>query len=197
MSSKVGVLALQGAFSEHAACLAAAGSEVSEIRLAADLARVDGLIIPGGESTSISLLMLEYGLFDPLRELALSGFPIWGTCAGLIMLSRLSNGSYPKTLGVLDLRVDRNAYGRQIDSFESELDVPVLGSKPFRGIFIRAPKITSVGPDIEILCQQPENGPVAARQGNLLVCSFHPELSGDLRFHVYFLDIVKNAKFRN
>ncbi len=148
MSSKVGVLALQGAFSEHAACLAAAGSEVSEIRLAADLAKVDGLIIPGGESTSISLLMLAYGLFDPLKEMALSGFPIWGTCAGLIMLSGLSNDSYPKTLGVMDVRVDRNAYGRQIDSFESELDVPALGSQPFRGIFIRAPKISAVGPDI-------------------------------------------------
>lgn len=194
MYPRIGVLALQGAFVEHVACLAAAGAEVSEVRLPSDLSRIEGLVIPGGESTSISLLMSEYGLFAPLRQLALSGFPLWGTCAGLVLLSSLSKGSYPRTLGVMDVRVDRNAYGRQIDSFESELEVPVLGMQPFRGIFIRAPKISAVGPDVDVLCQQNGNGPVAVRQGNLLCCSFHPELACDLRFHQYFVEMVKGAK---
>ncbi|MDO8473466.1 MAG: pyridoxal 5'-phosphate synthase glutaminase subunit PdxT [Dehalococcoidia bacterium] len=194
MATRIGVLALQGAFSEHVTSLEQAGAETAEIRLPSGLGTIDGLVIPGGESTSISLLMSEYRMFDPICELARQGFPIWGTCAGLIMLSSLSSHFYPRTLGVMDVKVERNAYGRQLDSFEADLEIPALGVQPYRGIFIRAPKIAGVGPDVQVLCRQPGNVPVAVRQGNLLSCSFHPELSGDIRFHRYFLEIVRGRQ---
>lgn len=169
------------------------GASAVEVRLPSHLSKVEGLIIPGGESTSISLLMSEYGISRPLEDMARSGFPVWGTCAGLIMLSRLPEGSYPQTLKLMDVEVKRNAYGRQIDSFETDLGIPALGPEPFRGIFIRAPKITKVGQKVQVLCQIPKNGPVAARQHNLLCCSFHPELSNDTRFHRYFMDMVASS----
>lgn len=193
MAPKIGVLALQGAFSEHVAMLERLEAKPVEVRLPSQLSGLEGLIIPGGESTSISLLMSEYGMARPIQDMARAGIPLCGTCAGLIMLSRMTHGAYPQTLGLMDLEVKRNAYGRQVDSFEADLDIPVLGSERFRGIFIRAPKISGVGAKVQVLCQIPGNGPVAARQGNLLCCSFHPELSNDARFHRYFLDMVTNS----
>ncbi|MEW6034642.1 MAG: pyridoxal 5'-phosphate synthase glutaminase subunit PdxT [Chloroflexota bacterium] len=191
MSLKVGVLALQGAFIEHIAMLAALDVEAVDVRLPSQLESLDGLVIPGGESTTISRLMSEYGLFRPLQEMARSGFPMMGTCAGLIMLARLPRGSHPPTLHAMDVVVRRNAYGRQVDSFETDLQIPTLGSDPFHGVFIRAPSIEEVGAAATALCQLSNGGGVvAARQGRLLGCTFHPELTRDSRLHRYFLDIV-------
>ncbi|MBI2853391.1 MAG: pyridoxal 5'-phosphate synthase glutaminase subunit PdxT [Chloroflexi bacterium] len=187
----VGVLALQGGFAEHASMLEKLGAKTAIVRLSADLERIQGLVLPGGESTTISRLMSEYGLFAPIRNMAASGFPIMGTCAGLVMLSQLDSGTYPQTIGVMDVVVKRNAYGRQIDSFESDLDIPALGTKPFPGVFIRAPKVSSVGPAATVLSRLNNgNGVVAVRQGNLLGCSFHPELTSDTRLHSYFLQMI-------
>ncbi|MDP6102722.1 MAG: pyridoxal 5'-phosphate synthase glutaminase subunit PdxT [Dehalococcoidia bacterium] len=199
MSLKVGVLALQGAFAEHFSMLNSLEAEATEVRLVSQLEGLDGLIVPGGESTTISNLMSEYGLLEPLKELAKSGFPVMGICAGLILLGRLTtNSSYPlssyKTMGVMDVVVKRNAFGRQVDSFEADLPIPSLGKNHFHCVFIRAPLIENVGAGVNILCQLPDNSIVAARQGNLITCAFHPELTDDLRFHRYFLNIVKNSE---
>jgi 5'-phosphate synthase pdxT subunit len=190
---KIGVLALQGAFIEHEQVLKRLGAETIEIRLPGDLTAVDGVIIPGGESTTIGKLAAEYKLIDPLRALAHAGRPMWGTCAGMIFMSKDAGRDQP-LLGLLDVRVKRNAFGRQVDSFEADLDVKGLnGPRPFHAIFIRAPLIEAVGPDIEVLARVEQNNQtaiVAARRGNLLVTSFHPELSGDDRFHQYFLRML-------
>ncbi len=190
MPPKIGVLALQGAFAEHVAMVGRLGAEAVEVRMPSQLRSIHGLIIPGGESTTMSLLMSEYKLTQPLKEMAQQRFPIMGTCAGLVLLSRLAEESYPDTLKVMDVQVRRNAFGRQVDSFEANLDVPALGNQPFRGIFIRAPRISNVGPSVNVLCQLGKEEAVAVRQGNILCCSFHPELGTDTRFHQYFLDIV-------
>jgi len=187
---KIGVLALQGAFAEHIASLQKLGAEALAIRLPRDLENLNGFIIPGGESTVISQLMLSYGLMEILRGLARDGFPMFGTCAGMILLAKDVLDLDAATIGAMDIKVRRNAFGRQIDSLETLLSVPALGEVPFPAIFIRAPIITEAEPGVEILASLPDNTPVAARQGNLLVSAFHPELTSDVRFHAYFLDIV-------
>lgn len=194
MSPKIGILALQGSISEHSSMLSLLGAQVVEVRLPEQLECLDGLIIPGGESTTISKLMNEYGLLESIKELAQSGLPVMGTCAGLILLARLPENLTPPTLQVMDIEVKRNAFGRQVDSFESDLAIPVLGEDPFHCIFIRAPIISDIGQGVDVLCQLPtDNGFVAARQGNLVACAFHPELTDDTRFHSYFLDIVAES----
>lgn len=188
--TKIGILSLQGAFAEHAASLQKLGVETLAIRLPQDLEDVDGLIIPGGESSSISQLAINYDLMKILKKLAQNGFPMFGTCAGLILLARNISDSKIETIGAMDIKVQRNAFGRQIDSFETSLPIPVLGKIPFPAIFIRAPIIEETNSTVEILARLPNDTPVAAKQGNLLVSAFHPELSSDLRFHAYFLDII-------
>ena len=190
---KIGVLALQGAFIEHCHILEKLGVDTPEIRLPGQLHALDGLIMPGGESTTILKLMHGYGLFQPLKELISRGFPVWGTCAGMICLaSRIKNSqqSSLQPLEVMEITVKRNAFGRQVDSFEIELDMPVLGTQPYHAIFIRAPLIEKVGERVEVLAKLPEGVIVAARQGNLLASSFHPELTVDARFHQYFIKVV-------
>ena len=188
---KIGVLALQGAFAEHIAILERLKIEVIPVRLPQQLEGLDGLIIPGGESTTITKLMVHYKLKHKIIELAKNNFPIFGTCAGMIVLAReLSSSGGVEPAGVMDIKVNRNAFGRQVDSFETEISIPVLGEKPLTGVFIRAPLIESVGKEAEVLARLDDGTIVAARQGKLLVCSFHPELTDDTRFHHYFLDIV-------
>ena len=192
---KIGVLALQGAFIEHSRILQQLGVETSEIRLPGQLTELDGLIMPGGESTTILKLMHGYGLFQPLKELIGKGFPVWGTCAGMICLaSRIKNSqqSSLQPLEAMDITVKRNAFGRQVDSFEIDLVIPVLGSQPYHAVFIRAPLIEKVGEQVEVLAKLPDGTIVAARQGNLLASSFHPELTADTRFHQYFQNIVES-----
>ena len=188
---KIGVLALQGAFAEHIAVLKKLKVEAIPVRLPQQLEGLDGLIIPGGESTTITKLMVHYKLKHKIIELAKNNFPIFGTCAGMIVLAReLSSSGGVEPAGVMDIKVNRNAFGRQVDSFETEISIPVLGKKPLTGVFIRAPLIESVGQGAEVLARLDDGTIVAARQGKLLVCSFHPELTDDTRFHHYFLDIV-------
>jgi 5'-phosphate synthase pdxT subunit len=190
----IGVLALQGAFAEHGAALRRLGARAREVRLPADLEGLDGLIIPGGESTTIGKLLVDFGLLEPLRRLVDGGLPIYGTCAGTILLARDIGGLDQPLLATMDLRVERNAFGRQLQSFETDLEVPPLGEEPFRAIFIRAPAIRAVGAGVEPLATLDDGTIVAARQGRLLVSCFHPELSGDDRFHRYFLDAVLAAR---
>jgi len=187
---RIGVLASQGAFAEHIATLHQLEVEALPVRLSEELSGLDGLIIPGGESTSISRLMLDYNLATEIRELAKNGLPIFGTCAGMILLASQISDSDAEPIGVMDITVRRNAFGRQVDSFETELKIPVLGEKPFPGIFIRAPLIERAGSEVEILARLADGTDVTARQGKLLASAFHPELTNDLRFHQYFLDIV-------
>ena len=189
----IGVLALQGDFIEHIHALQRIGAETREVRLPRDLAGLDGLIIPGGESTTIGKLATEYGLMEPLRQFGRQ-HAIWGTCAGAIFLSKDANRSQP-LLCLMDIVVARNAFGRQVDSFEVDLDVPVLaqGEKnpPFHAVFIRAPLIESVGKNVQVLASLQDGRIVAARQGRLLATSFHPELTGDDRFHRYFMELSR------
>ena len=188
---KIGVLASQGAFIEHIAMLRQLGVKAMPVRLPQELKGLDGLIIPGGESTSISKLMLDYNLTAEISKLAQNGLPLFGTCAGMILLANeMSDGNNLKPLGIMKIRVKRNAFGRQKESFETDLSIPVLGEKLFPGIFIRAPIIEQSNSDVEILARLADGTSVAARQGNLLASAFHPELTNDLRFHQYFLDIV-------
>jgi len=192
---KIGVLALQGAFIEHEHVLRNLGVDTCQVRLPQHIENLDGLIIPGGESTTIGKLARQYGLIEPIRALAVAGKPIWGTCAGMIFMARDVEHDQP-LLKLLDVKVMRNAFGRQVDSFETDLDVPAIyteeNRRPFHAIFIRAPLIKSVGEGITILARLPDGGPiVAAQQGHLLVTSFHPELSGDDRFHRYFVSLAK------
>jgi len=188
---RIGVLASQGAFIEHIAALRQLKVEALPVRLARELNGLDGLIIPGGESTAISKLMASSKLTDEIKKLAQKGLPIFGTCAGMIMLSTKNSDQDVAPLGVMDIVVKRNAFGRQIDSFETELAIPVLGEKPFPAVFIRAPLIERANSNVEILARLADGTIVAARQGKLLVSAFHPELTDDLRFHQYFLDIVR------
>ena len=195
----VGVLALQGSFHEHSDILKRIGVAVIEVRLPEQLQGVDGLIIPGGESTTIGKLAVDFDLLEPLREFGKKK-AVWGTCAGAILLSKDAHRSQP-LLGLMDISVDRNAFGRQIASFETELDIPVLKTissepTPFHGVFIRAPLITSVDGDAEILAKLPDGSIVAAQQGHLLATAFHPELTGDDRVHRYFIHMIEE-KIRN
>jgi 5'-phosphate synthase pdxT subunit len=192
---KIGVLAMQGAFVEHIAALRRLKVEAVPIRLSGEFKGLNGLVIPGGESTTIGKLMRDYSLVDELKKLIAKGFPVMGTCAGMILLAKDVQGLNQHTLGAVDIKVRRNAFGRQVDSFEIALNIPVLGHAPFPAVFIRAPWIEKVGDGVEVLASLPDGTPVAARQGNLLVTAFHPELTSDLRFHHYFLSIVNgNSK---
>jgi 5'-phosphate synthase pdxT subunit len=166
------------------------GVEVTEVRLPHQLNSIDGLIIPGGESTTIGKLMVAYKLLEPLRELAGNGLPVFGTCAGMIVLAKDIGRQDQPLVGVMDIRVNRNAFGRQVDSFEADLPVPVLGPIPFHTVFIRAPIIESVGTGVEVLATLDDGRIVAAQQDKLLVAAFHPELTLDQRFHRYFLAMV-------
>jgi 5'-phosphate synthase pdxT subunit len=179
----VGVLALQGDFEAHARMLRALGADVREVRVPEDLDGLEGLVIPGGESTTITLGVEREGLAEPLRELARAGTPVFGTCAGMIMLDR-------SHLGVMDIDCRRNAFGRQIRSFEADLDIPGVDGPPVRAVFIRAPWVEVCGDDVEVLADV-DGHPVAVRQGNLLVISFHPEIAGEDRLHALFLRAVR------
>lgn len=191
---KIGVLALQGAFIEHIKILRELGVEAVEVRLPADLGGLDGLIIPGGESTTIGKLATMYNLMEPLRDFAAEK-PVWGTCAGMIFMAKEIGLDQP-LLGMMDIVVERNAFGRQVDSFEVDLDVPHLNNgrpDPFPAVFIRAPRLVSADEEagVEVLAHLEDGTAVAARQGHWLVTSFHPELTDDSRFHQYFLDLIK------
>jgi 5'-phosphate synthase pdxT subunit len=188
---KIGVIALQGAFAEHRAALEALGAHVTEVRGPEGLAGLDGIVLPGGESTTMSLLLGSSGLGDALAERLAEGVPTFGTCAGLILLAAEVADGRPdqRSFGVLDVSVLRNGYGRQRDSFEADLSIPIVGPDPFPGVFIRAPRITRVGGEVEVLASV-AGDPVLVRQGPLLAAAFHPELSGDLRLHHLFLERV-------
>ena len=187
---KIGVLALQGDFAEHVQMLKQLDVEPVEVRLPKHIEGISGLIIPGGESTTITKLMGLYDLTKAVKDKAASQMPIWGTCAGMIVVSQNIIEAGLPPMGLIDLDVRRNAYGRQVDSFETDLSVPALGEEPFHAIFIRAPIIQRLGPEVEMLAQLPDGGPVAARQHRVMVTSFHPELTGDDRFHRYFLRLA-------
>jgi len=191
---KIGVLASQGAFIEHIIALNKLDIEAVPVRLPGELKGVDGLIIPGGESTTISLLMNAYDLMQEIASLARGGMPVFGTCAGMIMMAKQISGNNTQSLGLMDISVKRNAFGRQVDSFETELNIPVLGKKPFPAVFIRAPIIEHHAKGVEVLARLDDNTMVAARQGKMLATAFHPELTDDLRFHGYFLEIVAGKR---
>lgn len=191
---KVGVLALQGAFIEHEHRLQALGAEAVEVRLPHDLEALDALIIPGGESTTIGKLATTYGLIEPLRQFA-SDKPTWGTCAGMIFLARDIGIDRQPVLGLMDIRVNRNAFGRQVHSFEADLSITGLEGGPFHAVFIRAPVVTDVldgaNPPVQVLARLSDDRIVAVRQGHLLATAFHPELTDDLRLHSSFLSSVR------
>ena len=180
---RIGVLALQGAFREHLDTLAAIGVEGVRVREPADLEGASGLILPGGESTTMRQLIERWGLRQPILDLAERGAPIVGTCAGMIVLSRDIVGDEPPILPLLDVSVQRNAFGRQLDSFEAELSVPILGDTPVHAVFIRAPVIDRTGPDVDVLARLDDGRVVAVRERNVIATSFHPELAGETRFH--------------
>jgi pyridoxal 5'-phosphate synthase pdxT subunit len=180
---RIGVLAVQGAFAEHIAIMKKLGIEAVAVRLPRDLDGVDGLILPGGESTTMRKLIDQWDLRQPILDLARSGAPIFGTCAGMILLSKeITDGDAP-VFPLLDISVKRNAFGRQLESFESELSVPVLGDRPVHAVFIRAPIVERVGPDVDILAELDDGRVVAVRHGNIVATAFHPELAGETRFH--------------
>ncbi len=185
----VGILALQGAFLEHARSVAACGGRPVEIRKPEQLDDCRALIIPGGESTAIGKLMDQFGLFDAVRRFGADGRPIFGTCAGMVLLAREIEGLQQPRLGLMNIAVKRNAFGRQVDSFEADIYVPVLGEAPVRGVFIRAPYVTAVGRGVETLASF-DGKVVLVRQGRLLAGAFHPELTADTRLHRYFLSFL-------
>lgn len=210
--TRIGVLALQGDFREHIGALERLGAEARAVRLPGDLDGVEGLIIPGGESTVMGKLMVEYGLAQPLRRAIDDGLPAWGTCAGLILLSRATDNAMAgqPLLAAMDIRTRRNAFGPQRASFETDLAIPALGAEPVHAVFIRAPAVEAVGAGVEVLGRIADEGAtgidraniandegatiVAVRQGNLMGTAFHPEVTGDLRFHDYFLRLVRDAR---
>jgi len=193
---EIGILALQGAFIEHRKMIETLGATAREVRLPEHLDGLGGLIIPGGESTTIGKLAVSYGLIGPLRDFALNK-PTWGTCAGMIFLAKDIGGDRQPLLGVMDLRVNRNAFGRQIDSFERDLDIAGIEGGPFHAIFIRAPVATSAGTGVDVMARLDDGSIVAARQGHLLATAFHPELSGDSRVHQFFLELVASTRESN
>ncbi len=180
---KIGVLAVQGAFREHLATLAVIGVEGVEVRLPRDLDEIAGLILPGGESTTMRRLIDRWGLREPILALGRSGVPIFGTCAGMIILSTEIAGGEEPVLPLLHVVVERNAFGRQLDSFETDLTVPILGDTPVHAIFIRAPIIEEIGPEVDVLARLDDGRIVAVRERNVIATSFHPELTGETRFH--------------
>lgn len=190
---RVGVLALQGDFAEHLEVLASLGVEGGEVRTREQLDAVDALIIPGGESTTIARLLLIFELMEPLRAAIAGGLPVWGTCAGAILLAKDVPGLDRPPIGVMDIGVERNAFGRQVDSFNRELAVAGIEGPPVLGVFIRAPVITQTGDGVEVLATLPDGRIVAARQGQMLATAFHPELTGDTRLHELFLELATGA----
>lgn len=210
--TRIGVLALQGDFREHIGALERLGAEARAVRLPSDLDGVEGLIIPGGESTVMGKLMVEYGLAQPLRRSIDAGMPTWGTCAGLILLSRATDNAMAgqPLLAAMDIRTRRNAFGPQRASFETDLAIPALGEEPVHAVFIRAPAVEEVGANVEVLGRLADEGAsgikhahsatnegakiVAVRQGSLMGTAFHPEVTQDLRFHDYFLQLVRGAR---
>ncbi|MBK8799953.1 MAG: pyridoxal 5'-phosphate synthase glutaminase subunit PdxT [Anaerolineales bacterium] len=196
MVAVVGILALQGAFPEHEAMLRQVGAQTVQVRKPEQLAGLDGLIIPGGESTTMGLMAERWGLVEPLKTWVHAGKPTWGTCAGMILLAARATGQKAggqPLIGGLDVTVNRNYFGRQSDSFETLLAVPVLGEPPIRAVFIRAPAIVEAGATVEILATVPGRGEeviAAVRQGAVLATAFHPELTDDLRWHAYFLALL-------
>jgi 5'-phosphate synthase pdxT subunit len=194
---RVGVLALQGTFIEHVGILRELGVEAPTVRLPHELHTLDGLIIPGGESTTVLRLMGNFELIQPLKELARYGLPIWGTCAGMILLAKDVSNYGMETLGLMDTKVRRNAFGSQVDSFEADLKIPLVGEEPFHAVFIRAPVIEDAAPAVEILSRLADGTIVAVRQNWLLACAFHPEFTDDLRLHSYFLNMVGQRPSHN
>ena len=190
---QIGVLALQGDFREHVAALRRLNVDTVEVRLPEDLDGLDGLILPGGESTTISRLLAKAGLLEPLRTCIRQGFPVMGTCAGSIVLAEEAIGFDQPGLEAMHITVERNAFGRQVDSFETDLTVAALGGEPYHAIFIRAPRIVAVRPPAAALATLDDGTVVAAREGNLLALAFHPELTDDPRLHGYFIEIARNA----
>lgn len=186
---QVGVLALQGAFREHQWALEKCGATTRQVRKPEELKGIEALVIPGGESTTMGKLMRDFALLEPIRNMAREGLPVFGTCAGLIMLAKQIRNSNQENLGLMDMEVERNAFGRQVDSFEAALSIPVLGPEPLQAVFIRAPYITRVEDGVDVLATY-GGKIVCARQGRYLVAAFHPELTDDLRLHRYFLEEV-------
>ena len=189
----IGVLSLQGDVEEHLEALAAAGVAARGVKTAEDLAQVDGLIIPGGESTTVGEMMDRFGLTKPLKAAVAAGMPVWGTCMGMIVLAKKVQGSTQPTLGLLSVEVKRNAFGRQIESAETPLQIDGIDGKPFPGVFIGAPWIEKAWDDAKVLATLDGKG-VMVRQGRILGTSFHPELTGDVRIHRYFADMVAESK---
>ena len=192
----VGVLALQGDVREHARVLTDLGADVVLVRRPEELTAVQGLVIPGGESSVIDKLSRAFGMREPIREAIASGLPVYGTCAGMILLAdRITDGiEGQQTFGGLDVTVRRNAFGSQVDSFETDLEIPVLGDEPVHAVFIRAPLVEAAGPDVERLAQLDDGRIVAVRQGGLIATAFHPEVTGEDRFHRLFLDTVRSVR---
>ena len=186
---RIGVLALQGDFIEHITILEKLGAEVIAVRRARQLEGVDGFIIPGGESTTMLNLIRSYDLFQPIKELAQSGLPVMGTCAGMILMAKKVTNTDMDTLAVMDIEVLRNAFGRQVDSFETELDIPLLGEKRFPAVFIRAPRFVSLGSEVEVLATF-DGEPVLVRQGRVFAATYHPELTDDLWLHRLFVEAM-------
>ena len=187
---RVGVLALQGAVREHVNALREVGAEAVEVRLPRDLAGLDALILPGGESTTQRRLLERYGLIEPIRAMARAGAPMWGTCAGMILLAGRQGDGTPGVLDLLDVEVQRNAYGRQLDSFEADVEVAGIGPEPLHGVFIRAPVLSEVGPEVEVLARDAQGRPIAVRQGRVLATAFHPELTDDRRLHRLLVELI-------
>jgi 5'-phosphate synthase pdxT subunit len=191
---KIGVLAVQGAFIEHVQILRRLGVEAVEIRLPEELRDIDGLIIPGGESTTISKLIWEFGLRDEVINRVKKGMPVMGTCAGMILLASEIPGNTVSPLGLMDMAVERNAFGRQVDSFEADIPIAAVGKKPFPCVFIRAPVVLKVGEKVDVLARLKDGTCVAAREGNCVALAFHPELTTDTRLHEYFINIVAKSR---
>jgi 5'-phosphate synthase pdxT subunit len=187
---RIGVLAVQGAVREHLEAIRDIGAEPISVRLPRDFEGLDALILPGGESTTMRRFIDRYGLREPILAMAGRGAPMLGTCAGMILLAeRLSDGDEP-VLGLLDVSVERNAYGRQLDSYEADVNLPAIGEEPLHGVFIRAPVVVDTGPDVEVLARDTSGRIIAVRQGKVLATAFHPELTGDRRLHRFLLDLV-------
>ncbi|MQC47714.1 MAG: pyridoxal 5'-phosphate synthase glutaminase subunit PdxT [Chloroflexi bacterium] len=190
---RIGVLALQGDFAEHLAMLRANGVDAVEVRTMAQIDDVEGMVIPGGESTTIARLLIAFDMLEPLRARIRAGLPVWGTCAGAILLADNVPALDREPLGVMDMTVERNAFGRQIQSFEADIEVAGMDGPPLRAIFIRAPVISRVGPGVEVLATLPDGRIVAAREGRCLATSFHPELTTDTRMHGLFVEMCRET----
>lgn len=191
---RIGILAVQGDFMEHKHLLNLLGVPTVEVRLPGHLDGIDGLIIPGGESTTIVQLLDIYQISSPLKSKVQNGLPIWGTCAGMIVLANQLSNSRPDPLHLMDIEVSRNAFGRQVDSFETDLAIEGIDGPPFRAVFIRAPVVRRIGKNVRVLSRHTDGYPVAVREGTKLATAFHPELTSDSRMHEYFLKIIEGAK---